>query len=158
MTTSAPPPRDPELAADPDYRQAAAEDWWGRVADYYADQQAEADQEARAGGPGRAGRPARCTRSRTACQAHDPELSPARSAPEASTYRARVHGRRPGAEPVPEPNPGRLRALISSTAPHGRAGGRRQTDADLRQDTLASRPRPGAPRGPEAPGCPEAGL
>ena len=46
MTTSAPPPRDPELAADPDYRQAAAEDWWGRVADYYADQQAEADQEA----------------------------------------------------------------------------------------------------------------
>ena len=48
MTTSAPPPSDPELAADPDYRQAAAEDWWGRVADYYADQQAEADQEARA--------------------------------------------------------------------------------------------------------------
>ena len=48
MTTSAPPPRDPELAADPDYRQAAAEDWYGRVADYYADQQAEADQEARA--------------------------------------------------------------------------------------------------------------
>ena len=38
--------RDPELAADPDYRQAAAEDWWGRVADYYADQQAEADEEA----------------------------------------------------------------------------------------------------------------
>ena len=48
MTTSAPPPRDPELAADPDYRQAAAEDWWGRVADYYADQQAEVDEEARA--------------------------------------------------------------------------------------------------------------
>ena len=46
VTTSAPPPRDPELAADPDYRQAAAEDWWGRVADYHADQQAEADQEA----------------------------------------------------------------------------------------------------------------
>ena len=36
VTTSAPPPRDPELAADPDYRQAAAEDWHGRVADYYA--------------------------------------------------------------------------------------------------------------------------
>ena len=48
MTTSAPPPRDPELAADPDYRQAAAEDWWGRVADYYADQQAEVEEEARA--------------------------------------------------------------------------------------------------------------
>ena len=48
MTTSAPPPRDPELAADPDYRQAAAEDWYGRVADYYADQQAEVDEEARA--------------------------------------------------------------------------------------------------------------
>ena len=48
MTTSAPPPRDPELAADPDYRQAAAEDWHGRVADYYADQQAEVDEEARA--------------------------------------------------------------------------------------------------------------
>ena len=48
MTTSAPPPSDPELAADPDYRQAAAEDWWGRVADYYAEQQAEADEEARA--------------------------------------------------------------------------------------------------------------
>ena len=48
MTTSEPPPRDPELAADPDYRQAAAEDWWGRVADYYADQQAEVDEEARA--------------------------------------------------------------------------------------------------------------
>ena len=48
MTTSAPPPSDPELAADPDYRQAAAEDWWGRVADYYAGQQAEAEEEARA--------------------------------------------------------------------------------------------------------------
>ena len=48
MTTSAPPPRDPELAADPDYRQAAAEDWYGRVADYYADQQAEVEEEARA--------------------------------------------------------------------------------------------------------------
>ena len=47
MTTSAPPPRDPELAADPDYRQAAAEDWYGRVADYYADQQAEVDEETR---------------------------------------------------------------------------------------------------------------
>jgi hypothetical protein len=47
MTTSAPPPRDPELAADPDYRQAAAEDWWGRVADYYADQQAGVDEETR---------------------------------------------------------------------------------------------------------------
>jgi hypothetical protein len=46
VTTSAPPPRDPELAADPDYRQAAAEDWYGRVADYCAEQQAEADQEA----------------------------------------------------------------------------------------------------------------
>ena len=46
MTTSAPPPRDPELAADPDYRQAAADDWYGRVADYYAEQQAEADQDA----------------------------------------------------------------------------------------------------------------
>ena len=43
MTT--PPPHDPELAADPDYRQAAAEDWHGRVADYYAGQQAEVDQE-----------------------------------------------------------------------------------------------------------------
>ena len=48
MTTSAPPPRDPELAADPDYRQAAAGDWHGRVADYYAGQQAEVDEEARA--------------------------------------------------------------------------------------------------------------
>jgi hypothetical protein len=48
VTTSAPPPRDPELAADPDYRQAAAGDWWGHVADYYADQQAEADEETRA--------------------------------------------------------------------------------------------------------------
>ena len=48
MTTSAPPPRDPELTADPDYRQAAAEDWYGRVADYYADQQAEVEEEARA--------------------------------------------------------------------------------------------------------------
>ena len=47
MTTSAPPPRDPELAADPDYRQAAAEDWYGRVADYYAEQQAEVEEEAR---------------------------------------------------------------------------------------------------------------
>ena len=45
MTTSAPPPRDPELAADPGYRQAAAGDWYGRVADYYAGQQAEVDQE-----------------------------------------------------------------------------------------------------------------
>jgi hypothetical protein len=48
VTTSAPPPRDAELAADPDYRQAAAKDWYGRVADYYADQQAEVDEEARA--------------------------------------------------------------------------------------------------------------
>ena len=48
MTTSAPPPRDPELAADPDYRQAAAEDWYGRVGDYYAGQQAEVEEEARA--------------------------------------------------------------------------------------------------------------
>ena len=48
MTTSAPPPRDPELAADPDYRQAAAEGWYGRVADYYAGQQAEVEEEARA--------------------------------------------------------------------------------------------------------------
>jgi hypothetical protein len=48
MTTSAPPPNDPELAADADYRQAAAEDWWGRVADYYAEQQAEVEEEARA--------------------------------------------------------------------------------------------------------------
>ena len=48
MTTSAPPPRDPELAADPDYRQAAAEDRYGRVADYYAGQQAEVEEEARA--------------------------------------------------------------------------------------------------------------
>ena len=48
MTTSAPPPRDPELAADPDYRQAAAEDRYGRVADYYAEQQAEVEEEARA--------------------------------------------------------------------------------------------------------------
>ena len=47
MTTSAPPPSDPELAADPDYRQAAAEDWYGRVADYYAEQQAEVDEETR---------------------------------------------------------------------------------------------------------------
>ena len=47
MTTSAPPPRDPELAADPDSRQAAAEDWYGRVADYHAEQQAEADADAR---------------------------------------------------------------------------------------------------------------
>ena len=45
MTTSAPPPHDPELAADPGYRQAAAGDWHGRVADYYAGQQAEVDQE-----------------------------------------------------------------------------------------------------------------
>ena len=45
MTT--PPPHDPELAADPGYRQAAAGDWHGRVADYYAGQQAEADAEAR---------------------------------------------------------------------------------------------------------------
>ena len=40
---TAPPPHDPELAADPDYRQAAAGDWHGRVADHYAGQQAEAD-------------------------------------------------------------------------------------------------------------------
>ena len=64
MTTSAPPPRDPELAADPDYRQAAAEDWYGRVADYYADQQAEVDEEARAWRPRtRSWTPARWTPS-----------------------------------------------------------------------------------------------
>ena len=45
MTTSAPPPHDPGLAADPGYRQAAAGGWHGRVADYYAGQQAAADQE-----------------------------------------------------------------------------------------------------------------
>ena len=45
MTTSAPPPQVPGLAADPGYRQAAAGDWHGRVADYYAGQQAEVDQE-----------------------------------------------------------------------------------------------------------------
>ena len=45
MTT--PAPHDPELAADPGYRQAAAGDWHGRIADYYAGQQAEADAEAR---------------------------------------------------------------------------------------------------------------
>ena len=48
MTTSAPPPRDPELAAGPGYRQAAAGDWYGRVADCYAGQQAEVEEEARA--------------------------------------------------------------------------------------------------------------
>ena len=91
MTTSAPPPRDPELAADPDYRQAAAEDWWGRVADYYADQQAEADEEARAWRPR--------TRSRT----------PARWTP--ST-------RRPWPKPRPaRPGPARLEAGPKHTCP-----------------------------------------
>ena len=47
MTTSAPPPRDPELAADPGYRQAAAEEWQGRLADQAEAALAEADREAR---------------------------------------------------------------------------------------------------------------
>ena len=46
MTTSAPPPRDPESAADPITGQPAAGNWHGRVADHYAGQQAEADQDA----------------------------------------------------------------------------------------------------------------
>ena len=45
IAVTTPPPHDRELAADPGYRQAAAKDWHGRVADYYAGQQAEADQE-----------------------------------------------------------------------------------------------------------------
>ena len=53
VTTSAPPPRDPELAADPDYRQAAAGDWHGRVADYYAEPASRSGRGGpRAGGPG----------------------------------------------------------------------------------------------------------
>jgi hypothetical protein len=46
VTASAPPPRDPELAADPDYRQAAAEDWQDRVAGQAEASQAEVDREA----------------------------------------------------------------------------------------------------------------
>jgi hypothetical protein len=46
VTTSAPPPRDPALAADPGYRQAAAEDWQGRLADQAEAGQAEVDREA----------------------------------------------------------------------------------------------------------------
>ena len=46
MTTSAPPPHDPELAADPGYRHAAAEDWHGRLAGQAEASQADADREA----------------------------------------------------------------------------------------------------------------
>ena len=103
MTTSAPPPSDPELAADPDYRQAAAEDWWGRVADYYADQQAEADQDA-------------------LCLAAQGIRSPARPTWSSTASRSTTRSRAPPPRSGPAPPPSSTAALEAAEPTEPEAG------------------------------------
>ena len=140
MTTSAPPPDDPELAADPDYRQAAAEDWWGRVADYYADQQARG----RPGGPVSrgpvgSGRPGRRTWSSTASRSTTPSrIPPPRRVPAPPRSCPRPPSRRPSR---PNRRPGHDQQVHVSAQPHRCRMGAWAEGGDL-EDILAARPRP----------------